>query len=118
MPLSAEEQERQRIARLRQQQVSARDPGPSKIRGYDWSVHAAKGRQMRKNRKPFLIELVEILPGRWKGVLLGLIVSLLPTLAIAAAAPPEMALLALLPPLLFGIGGYVIGIVLQDKTPY
>lgn len=116
--MSPEERERQRVARLRQQQVSARDPGPSKIRGYDWGQHAKKGSQLRKNQKPFLVEFVRIIPTRWKGVILGLLLSLIAVVAILALTPPELNLLAVVPPLLFGMSGYVLGVVLQDKTPY
>lgn len=113
--MSSEDQERQRAARLRQQQLSARDPGPSKIRGYDWDKHARKGQTLKKQQKPFLVELFAVFPGRWRGVMFGLALALVPALIIAGLTQNEWRVLALLPPLIFGIGGYVVGAVTEDK---
>jgi hypothetical protein len=116
MPLSPEEQERQRVARLRQQQIGARDPGPSKIRGYDWGKAAQRTKAIQKKKqRPFIAELFDVFPTRWKGVIYGLLLSIVPTLVIIAMTQDVWRVLALLPPLIFGIGGWVLGSLFQEK---
>lgn len=116
MPLSPEEQERQRVARLRQQQIGTRDPGPSKIRGYDWSKAADRTKKIQKQKqRPLIVELFEVLPSRWRGGVYGCLLSIIPTLVIAGMTQGDFRVLALLPPLIFGIGGFVVGSLFQEK---
>lgn len=47
--------EREHLQRQRDRQLAARDPGSSKIRGYDWAKHTEKARQHKP--KPFFQDL-------------------------------------------------------------
>lgn len=114
-----EEQERRRVERIRKQQLGARDPGESKIPGFDWSQQAAKSRkiQRKKKQRSLIAEIYDVLPTRYKGVIIGLLLSIIPAAAIYALAPGEFKALALLPPLIFGVVGMVLGAVMTNK-PY
>jgi hypothetical protein len=108
--------ERDRAQRILDQQLRARDPGVSKIKGYDWSQHATRSKQVHKSRqKPLFVEIFEVLPRRWKGAGVGLLLSLIPLLAALIFIAPPWQILGLLPPLLFGIVGYVIGKLTEDE---
>jgi len=116
MPLSADEQERQRASRLLKKQINSRDPGPSKIRGYDWGKAAERGKVIKKNnQKPLLVELFDVFPARWKGVMIGLLLAIIPTIVITMMTQDIWRVMALLPPLVFGIGGFVVGSMMQEK---
>ncbi len=106
--------ERERLQRQRDRQLAARDPGSSKIRGYDWAKHTEKARQRRQ--KPFLQDLWEMIPGRWKGALMGLLFGLVIAVFLALLLPGELRVLAVLPLLICAIVGMVIGkLVLQEE---
>ena len=107
--MNSDDKERRRAEQLSREQLKARDPGASKIRGYDWSQHARKGAAQNKKRKPFLAELFGLFPGRWKGVMIGFPLALVPTVLIISVTEGEWRVLALLPPLIFCISGYVLG---------
>ncbi|HEX2907532.1 MAG TPA: hypothetical protein VHO69_11760 [Phototrophicaceae bacterium] len=107
--------ERERAQRILDQQIRARDPGVSKIKGYDWSKHAKRSQQVQQARqKPLLVELFDVLPRRWKGAAVGLLLSLIPLIAALIFIAPPWQILGLLPPLLFGVVGYVLGKVTED----
>jgi hypothetical protein len=112
--------ERERLQRLRDSQIASRDPGPSKIPGYDWQQHAQRGQQIRAKRqadqKPLLIELFLLLPGRWRGAIYGLLVGLIPAIPARLLLSDEMVMLAVVPLIVCGIAGYVLGAVMEpDK---
>jgi hypothetical protein len=112
--------ERERLQRLRDAQIAARDPGPSKIPGYDWQQHARRGQEIKAKRqaeqKPLLVELFLLLPGRWQGAVYGVLVGLIPAIPAYLLLSDEMSLLAVIPLIVCGIVGYVLGAVLEpDK---
>jgi hypothetical protein len=114
------DEERERLQRLRDAQIAARDPGPSKIPGYDWQQHIRRGQQIKakrqSERKPLLVELFLILPGRWRGAVYGVLVGLIPAIPARLFLSDEMALLAVVPLIICGIVGYVLGAVMEpDK---
>jgi hypothetical protein len=113
--------ERERLQRLRDQQITARDPGPSKIRGYDWQKHAQRGQEIKAKRKaeqkPLLIELFMILPKRWQGAMIGVSVGALPAIAARLLLSGEWVLVAVIPPIVFGIIGYASGLSLEPDKP-
>jgi hypothetical protein len=99
--------ERERARRIQEAQIKSRDPGPSKIRNYDWSKQKAAPK-----RKSLLIEILEVFPQRYKGAAIGVILGLI-VAAIIALAAPEVAVLGLAVLLVFGIVGWVLGSSLQ-----
>lgn len=113
--LNKNEAERARAQRILDQQLKARDPGVSKIKGYDWSKHAKRSQQVYKSRqKPLLVDLFDILPRRWKGALVGVAIGLLPLVAGLVFLSGEWQILGLLGLLICGVVGFVIGRVTQD----
>lgn len=110
------EDDKERARRIQEQQIRARDPGPSKIRGYDWDKHAQRSRQVHKSRqKPLLVDLFDILPRRWKGAVVGLAVGLLPLIAGQVFLPGDWKILGLLGLMICGVVGFVIGKAAQDE---
>ncbi|MDZ4764028.1 MAG: hypothetical protein SGI73_05700, partial [Chloroflexota bacterium] len=103
MPLT-DEMERQRAQRLTDQQIATRNPGASKIRGYDWDAHSKRSKQIQKTRKRGIKALLSVLPGRWRGVTTGLLFSTPWSLVGVLLLPAEFDVLALIPMLLCAIG--------------
>jgi hypothetical protein len=103
--------DKEHARRIREAQLRARDPGDSKIPGYDWAKHSAKP---RPKRPPLLVEMFTLLPHRWRGLIFGMvfggIVGLIMRLLLLN---DELAILALVPVLICGIVGFVIGAVMQ-----
>ena len=113
--LNKNEAERARAQRILDQQLKARDPGVSKIKGYDWSKHAKRSQQVNKSRqKPLLVDLFDILPRRWKGALIGTTIGLLPLIAGLTLLTGEWQILGLLGLIICSVVGFVIGKVTQD----
>ena len=109
--------ERERIQRLRDAQINQRNPGESKIRGYDWSAHAKRGQQIKKKtQKPLLADLYAVLPSRWKGALAGFAVGLVPLLAGQIFLEGDWKLLGLVGMLVCLIVGFVIGAATTYET--
>jgi hypothetical protein len=107
-----------RAQRIRDAQIKARDPGVSKIKGYDWGKHAKRVQAIKKaNEKPFLVDLYDLLPSRWKGALIGVVLGLIPLIAAQIFLEGEWKLLGLLPLMIFGVVGFVIGKTTQNELP-
>ena len=105
----------ERARRIRDAQLSARDPGVSKIKGYDWSQHAKRGKTIQKSRqKPFLVDLFDIMPPRWKGAVSGAAVGLIPLIGAQIFLTGEWVILGLVGLLVCGIIGFVIGAAMQN----
>ena len=109
-----EANERDRLSRLREAQLNARDPGESKIKGYDWKKHYAKP---KPKPKPLVVELFDILPTRWKGAFFGVLFGAVLGAFLLFLLPTEWDLMAVVPVLICGIGGMVVGKVLQEDIP-
>jgi VIT1/CCC1 family predicted Fe2+/Mn2+ transporter len=107
--MSNEEQERLRAQRIREGQIKARDPGPSKIRHYDWSKH----KKPPKKQEPLLVETWHLLPSRFRGVAIGVLVGLVFAVILKLVLPANLALLAILPILICGMMGWVLGKLLE-----
>lgn len=112
--------EKERARRLKQSQVSMRSPGESKIRGYDWSKHDKKAKRVAAEKKkhaqrPLLIQIWEVLPGRWRGAVYGLIFGALCDIPLLLMLSSEWRGLALIPPLICGIVGMVVGKTMQQE---
>ena len=105
--------DKERAKRLRDRRIAERHPGESKIKGYDWARHAAKP---KPKQKPFLIELFDIMPGRWKGAAMGVAFGAILGLILMLVVSEELRALALLPILMCGMGGMVIGKLMQDDS--
>ncbi len=103
--MSNEDRERERIRRLHDSQIQSRDPGPSKIRHYDWSKH----RKPVPKSEPFLVETYHMLPSRGRGALIGIGIGLVLGILLRLLLPPQMALLAVLPMIVCGLVGWVLG---------
>jgi hypothetical protein len=102
--------ERERIQRLHDAQINQRNPGESKIRGYDWSAHARRGQEIRKKtRKPLPVEIFEVLPSRWKGALAGFLVGLLPLIAGQIFLEGDWKILGVLGTLVCLVVGFIVG---------
>lgn len=107
--MSNEEQERERARRVLEGQIKARDPGPSKITHYDWSKH----KKPPKKQEPLLVETYHLLPTRFRGVAIGLLIGLILAIFLKLLLPAQLALLAILPLLICGIVGWVLGKLLE-----
>ena len=121
--MPSEQSERERLQRLRDAQITSRDPGASKIPGYDWQRHAQRGQQIKASRKaaqkPLLIDLFLILPHRWRGAVLGTLVGAIPAIIARLLLSEEMVLLAIVPLIVCGVIGYGTGRVLEpDKSEW
>lgn len=106
--MNDEERERQRVARLRQSQIRSRDPGPSKIRHYDWS------KQKPKQRKPLLNEIFGVFPTRIRGLAFGLLVGIILAIIVQIVAP-DWVILGVLLMLVATVVGYILGVVVQSQ---
>jgi hypothetical protein len=110
--MSNQVDERERLRRLRDRQLQARDP-----RSVDRKVHRAVAK--RRGRRPKRVTLAEIytdVPAKWKGLFLGLLAGA----AVSIALPllfegtwPELVGLASLP--ILAILGLVIGQAFQVR---
>jgi hypothetical protein len=107
--MSNEEQERLRAQRIRESQIKARDPGPSKIRHYDWSKH----KKPPPKQEPLLVETWHLLPSRFRGVAIGVLIGLVFAVILKLVLPANLALLAILPILICGMMGWVLGKLLE-----
>jgi hypothetical protein len=121
--MSSDKSERDRLQRLRDAQITSRDPGSSKIPGYDWQRHARRGQQIKASRKaaqkPLLIDLFVILPHRWRGAVIGMLIGAIPAVFARLLLSEEMVLLAVVPLIVFGMIGYGSGLVLEpDKSDW
>jgi hypothetical protein len=113
--MSSEEQERRRLERLRQQQLGTRDPGASKIKGYDWSIHAQRSKALKRRRQSIFGEVFGVLPTRFRGVLIGGLVGSVGSIIILVLVPDTWKPLALVPLLICAIGGWVLGATIQEN---
>ena len=117
--MSSDKNERERLQRLRDSQITSRDPGPSKIRGYDWQQHAQRGQQIKASRKakqkPLLIDLFLLLPHRWRGAIIGILLGAIPAAAGYLLLSDDMVMLAIIPPIVAGVIGYVSGLVIEPE---
>lgn len=111
--------ERDRAQRIRDAQISARNPGESKIKGYDWSKHAQRSQkiQHQKQEKSMLVDVFEVLPARWKGLLVGVAIGLVPLLAGQIFLQGEWKILGWVGLLICAIVAYVVGAATQDEPP-
>jgi hypothetical protein len=109
MTMNDEEKERERARRIREGQIRARDPGPSKIRHYDWSKH----KKPPKKGEPLLVETFHLLPNRYRGAAVGVLIGLILGILLKLLLPAQLALLALLPIIICGIVGWVLGKLLE-----
>ncbi len=107
--MNNEERERERFRRIQESQIKARDPGPSKITHYDWSKHKRK----TPKSEPFLVETYHMLPGRWRSALIGVLLGLILGIILRLVLPASLALLSLLPLIICGIVGWVLGKVIE-----
>jgi hypothetical protein len=76
----SDHQERERIQRLRDQQIKARDPGP-RIK-VEW-----KGESDRKKQEPALKMIFGVLPAKAKGGLIGMAIGLVVSLVMGVLMP-------------------------------
>jgi hypothetical protein len=118
------EKEREQWQRIRDEQIRARDPGKSKIPGYDWRRHAERGREIttirqKEAQKPLLIAIYQALPGRLQAALIGLVVGAIPAVAGLFFLSGDWQMLSIIPPLVLAGVGYLIGMMLEpDRDLY
>lgn len=111
--------DKERLRRLKQKQVAARDPGESKIKGYDWSKHDKKARRVaaekrKQAQRPLVVQIWEVLPGRWRGAVYGVVFGLLLDIPLLLFLPAEWRVLLLVPLLLCGVVGMIVGRTMQS----
>jgi len=104
-----------RLQRIRDAQIKARDPGPSKIRNYDWDKHAKLA--SRYKQRPLLTDFILSMPYRWRGLLMGLcfgagVAFFLDILLLG----DDTHVLLLIPILVALLIGYVIGKIMEDPV--
>ena len=105
-----EQDEKERIRRIHDAQIAQRDPGDSKIPGYDWAKHAAKP---KPKPKPLLLDMWDILPSRWKGALYGVIFGAVIGVILLFVLPRDWHIMAVIPMLLAGVVGMILGKLMQ-----
>lgn len=116
--MSSNREEQERAQRLRDAQLRQRDPGTSKIKGYDWAKHGKRAAQIKKSRqKPLIVEIADLLPPRWKGAVIGVLLGLIPLIAAQIFLQGEWKILGLLPIVIFGVVGFILGKTTQDEIP-
>jgi hypothetical protein len=117
----SDKSERERLQKLRDSQITARHPGISKIRNYDWEAHARRGRVINKKlkarQKPLPLDLYDLLPRRWKGAIIGSGIGLLVLIAAAFLLSDIGVFLGLVGLVICGVVGFVLGAVLQEESP-
>ncbi len=107
--MSNEERERERIRRIQDSQIKSRDPGSSKILHYDWSKH----KKPTPKSEPLLVETYHMLPGRWRSALVGVLIGLVLGILLRLLLPAPLALLAIVPLLICGVVGWVLGKLIE-----
>ena len=111
--------EKERARRIRQAQIADRDPGDSKIKGYNWDRHYQKKRRVDKQKtrdaeRPLVIVLWETLPTRWRGFAYGLLVGTIIGVIVIFVVPPELRVLMVIPQGLGMIIGLAVGKVMEE----
>lgn len=109
----SQDPDKEKLRRIREAQISARNPGDSKIKGYNWDKHYGKKKQIEAKRKTeseraLIIVLWKELPARWKGFCYGFILGTLAGLP-ALLLPTEWRLLVVVPQLVGAIIGMIVG---------
>ena len=106
------EQEKERVRKIIERQIANRNPGDSRIRGYNWDKHNEKNqrnaaRKKKESERFLLFTLWDTLPQDLKwggyGFFIGTLVGL-PMLLL----PPEWRLLMAIPPLIGAILGMLL----------
>jgi hypothetical protein len=117
--MSTDNSERERLQRLRDAQITSRNPGQSKIPGYNWQQHAQRGHELKfkhkAEQKPLLIALFLLLPKRWQGAVIGTLVGAIPAIAGYLLLSEEMVMLAVVPLIVSGVIGYGSGLVIEPE---
>ena len=111
--------EKERARRIRQAQIADRDPGDSKIKGYNWDRHYHKKREVDKQKKQaaerlLVFVLWESLPTRWRGFAYGLVVGTIIGIIVVLIVPPEWRPLIVVPQGLGMILGLIIGKAVEE----
>lgn len=111
--------DKERARRIRRAQIADRDPGDSKIRGYNWDKHYQKKRRVDRQKKrdaerPLVIVLWEALPTRWRGFLYGLVIGTLIGVVLILMVPPELRILMVIPQGVGMILGLAVGKAMED----
>ena len=110
-----QESDEERIQRIRRSQINTRDPGISKIKGYDWSSHAKRGAQIKKKKqRPLVVDLFDALPPRWKGLVGGAGFGLIFVVAAQVFLTGDWRILGVAGLLVAMIVGYVVGTSMQN----
>lgn len=104
--------EKEKLKRIREAQIRARDPGSSKIRNYDWAKHAElAGRKQRVTLKSLFLDL----PTRWKGTLIGLCFGAGIAMFMSALLLTDSTrVLAIIPIFILAIVGFFGGKAMED----
>lgn len=72
--------------------------------------------QSKKKQRPLLVEIFEVLPATYKGIVIGLLLSIIPAISLSASETGDMKILAIFLPLVFSIVGFLIGALLSRKA--
>jgi hypothetical protein len=116
--MSSNREDQERAQRIQDAQIRARDPGASKIKGYDWEKHGKRAQQIKKNnQKPLIVEFFDLMPSRWKGALVGLVLGFIPLIAAFIFLEGEWKVIGVLALLIFGVVGFIIGATTSDEIP-
>ena len=68
-----------------------------------------------KQNRPLLIELFDILPIRFKGITLGLLLSLIPSYLVSVTTSGDHRILAIVPLLGLIVVGYLVGAMIEER---
>lgn len=110
MGTDSEERERERARRLRDERLRRHDPG-AKIKGVNWDPE-----RKAKPKPIFPFSLLQGMPARIQGAIIGLVLGLVMFLMLVTGLPGELKILSIFAILLGGAIGMVIGMATdQDK---
>ncbi|MFN8372614.1 MAG: hypothetical protein U0694_07020 [Anaerolineae bacterium] len=114
MTQSREEQARSQ--KIQDDRLNARNR-PSSLSKRNASTKQAVriAEKKKSDQKPLLVEVFGVLPRAWKGLTIGILVSLVPLIAIVILRP-DWNILGLLATVLFAVIGFAIGKSTERKA--
>jgi hypothetical protein len=98
------EKERERARRIRDAQIEQRDPGP-RIKDVNWTREG----QPKRKPEPLLVSMFNVLPGRYQGALIGLVLGLLLVIVAVLVLPSDLKILGLAGLLICCVLGFAVG---------
>jgi hypothetical protein len=105
--MSSNRDEQNRSQKIQDDQISARNrPTSSKRAGSKYTQRIEE--KKNENQKPLIVEFFNVLPRAWKGLVIGVIVGLIPLIAVIVLRP-DWNFIGLMMLVLCAAFGFLIG---------